>query len=345
MWRKLLVYAHLSDVLDEVERDAGQVLGKEGDAYKDAGAQSSMALSPGTELTLVPRAQGLEFDPPERVLTWNDTWQRTEFRMRATEERVDHVASGSVECYVGPLLVADIRLDVVVIPRGQEGDEPEPGQKVYSAKMYRAVFASYSHDDTPVVEAVEKAYQALGMDYLRDVMTLKSGQSWSDELLQKIDEADIFQLFWSAHAAESAYVEQEWQHALRQKDTKGPSFIRPVYWEEKLAPVPHELSRIHFTRVDFHRFLESAPSTPPVPRLMAPADAELMTFVVSTYLDGSADGDDSQLLARTHVSIAGDIETHVVGENREGNESLLVLHQETVREALRTRLAYLKMLR
>ncbi len=35
---------------------------------------------------------------------------------------------------------------------------------------------SYSHADTAIVEAVEKASQALGMDYLRDVMTLKSGQ-------------------------------------------------------------------------------------------------------------------------------------------------------------------------
>jgi len=339
VWRRLLVYAHLAAMLEEVERDAGQLLGREAGVYRETGAAASMAIAHGTEITLVPHAGGLEFDPPQRILTWSDTWQRTDFRMRATEERVGHVATGSIECYVGPLLVADIRLDVVVTPKDEEGEEAETGQKVHSAKMYQSVFASYSHTDTPVVEAVEKAYRALGMDYLRDVMMLKSGQSWSDELLSKIEEADIFQLFWSTHSSDSAYVEQEWRHALRQRERKGASFIRPVYWEDNLAPVPKELSRIHFAHVDFTRFLKSHEES------AEGVLEDLKTLTVSTYLgDDPGRGEESVLLARTRISLTGDVETHVVSENRQGNEGLLTLHQQMVREALRTRLAYLKVL-
>jgi hypothetical protein len=335
VWRKLLVYGHLSEVLGKVEQDAGQILGREVRAYKDVGAPSSMALPPGTEITVVPTAEQLQFDPPERVLRWTETWHRTDFQMRALAASVGHVAHGSIEFYVGPLLVAELRLDIVVIPEEEARKEPDPGSDVHSARMYRSVFASYSHADTGVVEAVERAYQALGMDYLRDVMTLKSGQSWSDELLRKIEEADIFQLFWSTNASRSAYVEQEWRHAVRQSDAKGSSFIRPVYWEEKLAWVPPELSHVHFARVDFSRFLESTDERPPAIHL----ESDLMTLTVSTYL---GEGKDSALLARTRISISGDVETHVVGDNHAGNESLLALHQETVREALRSRLAYLE---
>ncbi len=115
----------------------------------------------------------------------------------------------------------------MVIPEEERGEEPPSAPEVQSAKMYRSVFASYSHADSRLVEAVEKAYQALGMDYLRDVMTLKSGQSWSEELLRKIEEADVFQLFWSENASRSAYVEQEWRHAIRQRRGEGDD-LRPA---------------------------------------------------------------------------------------------------------------------
>jgi hypothetical protein len=129
-------------------------------------------------------------------------------------------------------------------------------------------------------------------------------------------------------------VEQEWRHAVRQGQAKGSGFIRPVYWEERLARVPPELSRIHFARVDFSRFLSPAEETlPPVQ-----PENDLMTLTVSTYL---GEGEGSALLARTRISVSGDVETRVFGENPAGNASLLTLHHETVREALKTRLAYL----
>jgi hypothetical protein len=45
---------------------------------------------------------------------------------------------------------------------------------------------------------MEHHVKALGYDYLRDVVHLRSGQPWSDRLLGLINEADIFQLFWSS---------------------------------------------------------------------------------------------------------------------------------------------------
>ena len=52
---------------------------------------------------------------------------------------------------------------------------------------------------------------------LRDVEILRSGEEWSPAPLQKIDEADIFQLCWSQTASDSQYVKREWQHALARR--------------------------------------------------------------------------------------------------------------------------------
>lgn len=67
-----------------------------------------------------------------------------------------------------------------------------------------------------------------------------------------IDEADVFQLFWSSNSMRSAFVRQEWEHALA---LRRPSFVRPVYWEEPLPEDPEEglppdeLRRLHFQRI------------------------------------------------------------------------------------------------
>jgi hypothetical protein len=83
----------------------------------------------------------------------------------------------------------------------------------------------------------------LGMQSLRDVHVLRSGEEWHPALLRHIEQADIFQLYWSNNAKHSTYVEHEWRHALTQTR---PSFIRPLYWEQPMPDPPPELAAIHF---------------------------------------------------------------------------------------------------
>ncbi len=339
---KLLVYAHLLSARDAVAADAGQVLGKEAAGYRQAKAAATTAIAPGTEILVVPQGEGLLFDPPQARITWSGAWQRADFSMTATGERAGHVIEGSIACYVGPLLIADLRLPVVVPRPGDLEEQQKPA--VQSARLYQAIFASYSHDDTALVEAMEKAYNALGMDYLRDVMTLKSGQSWSDELLGMIERADVFQLFWSTPASRSAYVEQEWRHALGLGASKGPAFIRPIYWEKLLPPVPAPLQRIHFAPIDLPGFAAVPKADPPSPALRVEGDRhDLTTLTVSTYAAADpADPASGRLKARTRISLTGDVEAHLSADPADAH--LLALHERTVAEALRARLAYLEIL-
>ena len=371
-WHKLLVYAHLDSALSEIATDAGQILGKAAREYRQAQASATIGIAKGTEITLVPQAEGLVFQPPQARLVWSDDWQRADFEMQATGLRVGHVIEGSIACYVGPLLIADIRLPVVVTSPNETVEGLPPSQDIQTAKMYQAVFASYSHADTAIVEAVEKAYKALGMDYLRDVMTLKSGQNWSDELLNMIDRADIFQLFWSSSASQSTYVEQEWRHALALKSKKGPAFIRPVYWEKTVPFVPDALSSIHFAPVAFAGLAEPLPTStaavgkpalseqiapkigpsetptavlPQLAALLPKVDEDIKSLTVSTYATADpVNPGEASLKAQTHFSLTGEVKTFISSTLTAEEERYLQVHQTMVKEALNARIAYLKLI-
>ena len=80
---------------------------------------------------------------------------------------------------------------------------------------------------------------------LRDVESIRSGEVWSDALKTLIDQADIFQLFWSSNSCTSQHVKSDWDYALTLEPTRA-SFIRPVYWEQPLPPVPDVLDKLNF---------------------------------------------------------------------------------------------------
>jgi len=144
--------------------------------------------------------------------------------------------------YVGPILIAEASFRAVITQEAKKVDAARPPTSVTSS-LYDAVFVCYSHDDTEVVERLEQAYRVPGRRYLRDVRVLRSGQKWNRILLEKIEEANIFQLCWSHSARQSEYVEKEWGHTL---GLNRPEFIRPVFWQKPLPPTPPELSDIHF---------------------------------------------------------------------------------------------------
>jgi hypothetical protein len=121
-----------------------------------------------------------------------------------------------------------------------------------SVQRYRKIFPSYSHADRAVVAGFAEAARALGDQYLQDVLALRAGEHWATRLLELIEQADVFQLFWSSNSMRSRYCRNEWEHALA---LGRPSFIRPLYWEEPLPedPVtglpPAALRELHFVKV------------------------------------------------------------------------------------------------
>src|SRR5262249_35025854 len=158
---------------------------------------------------------------------------RAEFRVRARAALDGRTVRGALHVYLGAILVADVML---TIPVDSGAERPVPlDTEVDQARPYRRIFPSYSHLDEPIAEQGEEYAHTLGDDYLRDVMHLRSGQVWGDELTEFIRRADVFQLFWSRNSMRSPLVRQEWEYAL---SLGRAHFVRPTYWETPMPEAP-----------------------------------------------------------------------------------------------------------
>jgi hypothetical protein len=247
VWMPMRAYIYRAGAADAVNADARKELGALMAIIRRVTEAARSVISEGAMITATPTLPGFQFNPPSVTLGFYEDWHRFDFKLRAKDTPNKRAANGMLTFTIEGVIVADIPLSIYVddgLSSAGSGGSAESHTSATS-KPYSAIFCSYSHRDTQIVERVERAYKALGMDFLRDVTTLKSGQKWNAELLRMIERADIFQLFWSSAAAKSKYVRQEWEHALSQQ-REGQAFIRPVYWEQPMPPVPPELGSIHF---------------------------------------------------------------------------------------------------
>jgi len=260
-WYPLLAFAHLSELrpeaeeevhpLERVEQEARQVLGDRVEEFRKVTQDSRQAVPREGELTFAPVVPGIEVNPPSRSFLWLESVHREEFRLRTSPDLDGQVARGQMSVYLGSILLADIPLSIRVdsAPRAAPARAPMESTQ---ARPYRKIFASYSHKDAAIVDQFASYVEGIGDTYLRDVKDLRAGEVWSQRLAHMIDEADVFQLFWSQNSMRSGFVRQEWEHAL---SLRRPAFVRPTYWEDPFPEKPDEglppedLRQLHFQRI------------------------------------------------------------------------------------------------
>jgi len=249
-WASLLVYLH-SSKREAVEGDSARRLGDAGINYVGAEDGARVDIERGAEVTIVPAIAGCRFNPQVHRVAWLEDVQVAEFRMQASPAIAGYAEGqqlrGIVRLYVGPLLVGELPVWTVV----QRSSLVDPSLDAgHAVRPLTQVFVSYSHKDGRIVDSLERAYQLVRIDYLRDVRLLRSGDQWNPAILQAIEQADRFQLCWSQAAKESPFVEQEWRRALQVRTGKDPQFICPFYWAKPMPAPPTELSDLHFAYLE-----------------------------------------------------------------------------------------------
>lgn len=248
-WYDLLIYIFIDEANERVEKDSKRHLYSAA-LYSADQTRSSTAIPKGTAIRVVPFMPGCIINPPEATLYWYGDWQRMNFRICSIVKQDIHV-TGSVQFYVGPVLIGETSMfsSLTNIPTSIDNYSSES-----KSTIYESIFVSYSRKDDQIVELIEKVIKALGIDYLRDVNFLRSGDKWNPNVLTHIDKADVFQLCWSKNAKDSQFVEQEWRHALQKGKQR---FIRPCYWQKPMADPPDDLSKLHFSYLDLSGYLKS----------------------------------------------------------------------------------------
>ena len=198
-------------------------------------------LQRGSRLSVRLKIDGLKCVDDHKWITWAGEIGSTAF--------VVEVPAGTAEgSYAGR---ASIRLNGGEIARMsflvRVGTATRNVSEIPSqTTTHRSAFASYASQDRAAVlsrvQGMEAAYR--GLDVFVDVVKLRSGQNWEQELKKHVVSADVFYLFWCRHAKSSEWVEKEWHWALQ---AKGEDFINPIPLETPdLAPPPQELAASHF---------------------------------------------------------------------------------------------------
>lgn len=266
VWHTLLAFVHRtefepgeSDPIEEVTRRAEAVLGDSVADYRPATQDSPQGLPRGDEIHLVPEVEGVEFNPPVRSFRWRKAVHSEEFDFLVESGRVGTTVRGRLSVYLGALLIAEVPLSMRVAEPGAPV-EREPAQVAETARRYRRVFASYSSLDHEVVEQMSQLLVALGEEVLRDRTHLRTGVEWSPTLERMIEEADVFQLFWSHNSQASAEVEKEYRHALA---LGREDFIRPVTWEDPRPDLPAALQKLNAGMLPLAGAGSSAPPMAP----------------------------------------------------------------------------------
>ena len=328
-WRRMMVFTHLDEpsALIEIETRARQVLGADSygsviigelDKYRDI-VETRFQTARESEITLVPEVPGVRFSPPRRSFSWTTGLRMYEesFFIYAPLSLADKSARGQISVFFRQLLLAEIALDLRV------ANDPAFKEDSWAKgvdRRFRKVFASYSNHDEEVVEAMDQT-QAIGNEYLRKVLRMRSGQQWSERSLAMIADADVFQLFWSRNAAQSTYVEKEWRHAI---GLQREGFVRPVHWEIPIPEAPEPLRRLRFCflpgihavtdgRKDPDRQATSATDKqtsvdkPKIPAIVPPSKSPVSTKSKSGSTGKSVGSDPQALSNKTRSSKTNDL--------------------------------------
>jgi kumamolisin len=288
-WASLLVFAHKTSPVVEPGRepvDPLEVVEARARAHLDrtpigpVGVDAQQGLPRGAHLRIVPELPGIRCNPREAGIEWWEPVHEVVFRLVAGPDLAGTVVRGAVRVWCGPLIFGEVSI-AIRIAAGDPGAEAPP--VMVPVLPYRKIFPSYSHRDRAVVENFAAAARALGDRYLQDVLALRAGERWDARLLELIEDADVFQLFWSRNSMHSPHCRQEWEHALA---LRRPLFVRPVYWEEPLPADPNQklppapLRALHFVKVPVVkpdiRYSTAAPA-PPTLTLTAPSPGASMS--------------------------------------------------------------------
>ena len=194
----------------------------------------------GTNLVIKMALEGVTSRDLQESIVWDGTVSKAKFAIETDANRLREAKRGVATVYVLGLKIATLHFHVT-----SQADEGAKAVATVQDRPRKA-FASYSSADRDEVLARIQGMQIANpqLEVFLDVLSLRSGQNWDEELRKAIRSHDCFYLFWSRNARASKEVEREWRFALQER---GRDFIEPVPLEAPdQAPPPSELCDKHF---------------------------------------------------------------------------------------------------
>lgn len=204
--------------------------------------EGPVRVETGSILTVELKLEGLVIESPyEKELHWQGDAANAGYSVTVPEGAAWGSRHGLATVHLHGLRVASLPF---VLEVGSELSELST--LLAGRKLLRTAFACYAREDLDQVLARIQGMQKVApwLDVFLDVVDLRSGAHWQEELKRVIPERDVFYLFWSGAASRSPWVETEWRCAL---EARGQDFIDPVpLVSPREVPPPAELADRHF---------------------------------------------------------------------------------------------------
>jgi hypothetical protein len=201
-----------------------------------------------TPLTFSLTLPGIGVEEPTRSLVWRGEPDAVNFTVNVPSDQREGRLIGTVLVTQNSIPFAHLKfiLDIVAKPVTVPLESSPPEQ---TWKRYQHAFISYASEDRAEVLKRTQMLKLMRIDFFQDLLSLDPGERWEKTLYRKIDESDVFFLFWSTAAKQSEYVIKEVRYAIgrHRGDEMAPPEIVPVMIEgpPPVAP-PSELKDLHF---------------------------------------------------------------------------------------------------
>ncbi len=208
----------------------------------ELGSRGPIFVPGRSEITLVLRLDDFELIDSQDTIMWSGDITNVSFIVKTPHGLSPGVYPGQVNILHNGVRLARLIFELTVGKR-----QEDQGNINASRQEFRSAFASYASADREEVLRRVQGIRATGIDVFVDVLTLRGGQSWEEELYRHIRTRDIFYLFWSSAARDSEWVAREWHYALNEK---GLDFIHPIpLVSPDVVPPPEELRSKHFNDI------------------------------------------------------------------------------------------------
>ena len=234
-------WAHLELQRSEVERRIHNAY-PETDQAPLIRSKGPFHISRGSTLFVRLNFPTLRSAPAEDIILWEGEIANASFTVAVPDNIPFSPIVGNISVHAeNGLQIAGLPFALLVAPTSHQA-----ALSTHTLNPIHKAFASYASEDRNEVLGRIQGMQKIAPDLevFLDVLTLRSGEDWEKRLWETIPQSDIFYLFWSAAAQQSAWVEKEWRCALK---SRGAAFINPVpLVDPHLVRPPKELSNKHF---------------------------------------------------------------------------------------------------
>ena len=179
-----------------------------------------------------------------KSVTWHGTFTKCSFNYLVPEDLDVEELYCEAQLSINGVLIGEMSFTTEIVDTTPRNLRPE-----IISHRFDKIFISYAHEDATTASALALAYQAQGADYFFDRHSLKGGDVYDEEILNRIDKSDLFILCWSQNAARSEYVTKErkraMSHAYPQKSRMEATLkIYPISIHPK-AELPEDMRDIY----------------------------------------------------------------------------------------------------